>query len=226
MVNTSGYFGLREYYEDPNKQREYLLNNPYQSRPKPRPYIRANIDLHSPINFGNSFGGLYPLGGWNVNLLASWSAGSYATYNPGNILGVGVINNVQWKDTYNFDLRITKAINFKKIQCHLFCDIVNVFNTKQLSYAGFSSGRDYDDYMQSLRLQYEEGIEHGNDRIGEFREDNIAYDPLEANPNNDPEIEARNNKRIKNKSYIDMPNIKSLTFLNPMMINFGIKIMF
>ncbi len=226
MVNTSGYFGLREYYEDPNKQREYLLNNPYQSRPKPRPYIRANIDLHSPINFGNSFGGLYPLGGWNVNLLASWSAGSYATYNPGNILGVGVINNVQWKDTYNFDLRITKAISFKKIQCHLFCDIVNVFNTKQLSYAGFSSGRDYDDYMQSLRLQYEEGIEHGNDRIGEFREDNIAYDPLEANPNNDPEIEARNNKRIKNKSYIDMPNIKSLTFLNPMMINFGIKIMF
>jgi outer membrane receptor protein involved in Fe transport len=61
-VRTYGYFGLTEYWEDPNKQREYLRQNPYQERPHPRPYMRANLDFHTPVNFGIEWMGFYPMG--------------------------------------------------------------------------------------------------------------------------------------------------------------------
>jgi len=54
----------------------------------------------------------------------------------------------------------------------------------------------------------------------------VAYDPLESNPNNDPEIAARNAERKESKSYIDMPNLQMFTFLNPRSVKFGIKVAF
>jgi hypothetical protein len=107
-----------------------------------------------------------------------------------------------------------------------YLDVSNILNTKQLSFSGFSDKFDYLDYLESLNFDWEEGVEHGNDKIGTVRPDNVAYDPLEFNPNNDPEIKKRNDERKENKSYIDMPNIKSLTFLNPRRITFGLKINF
>jgi len=47
---------------------------------------------------------------------------------------------------------------------------------------------------------------------------------LEQNPTNDPLIKKRNDKRKSNNAYIDMPNIKSLTFLNPRKFTLGIRI--
>ena len=226
MVSTSGYFGLQRYYEDPNLQREYMMQNPALDRPHPRPYFRANFDLHSPADFGPAIGGLYPIGGWNLNILGTWQAGSFTTYNPDYILGPGVINNVQWKDTYAIDLRLIKTIRVAGTQIQLYADVSNLLNTKFLSYAGFADSRDWDNYVKSLNFDWEKGVEHGNDRIGEYRGWDVAYDPLESNPNNDPEIAARNDERKENKSYIDMPNFQTFTFLNPREIKFGVKISF
>jgi hypothetical protein len=94
------------------------------------------------------------------------------------------------------------------------------------NYAGFADNRDYLAYLESLNFSWGEGVEHGNDRVGEFRPVGVIYDPLEPNPNNDPEIEARNKKRKETKSYIDNPNIESLAFINPRHIMFGITINF
>lgn len=101
-----------------------------------------------------------------------------------------------------------------------------MLNTKHLSQAGFSDVYDYNDYLESLNFSWEEGDNKGNDKIGDYRPDNVAYEPLEQNPDNDPAITRRNDERKKNKSYIDMPNIKSMTFLNPRKITFGIKLDF
>ena len=226
MVRTTGYFGLRYHYEDPNLQREYLMENPYQEKPHPQPYIRANLDLHSPQNFGPKYGSFRPLANWSANVLATWRAGSYTTYNPNNELGKGIVNNVQWKDQYNVDLRLAKTMRQENYTVQVFMDVSNLFNFKYLSYTGFASGRDYDNYMKSLNFSWEEGVEHGNDRIGEYRDWDVEYDPLEQNPNNDPEIAKRNKERKETNSYIDMPNIRSMTFLNPRDIEFGIKITF
>ncbi len=255
MVNTSGYFGYLRYYEDPNAMREYLKQNPNQDKPKPQPYARANIDFHSPYNYGPELAGIYPLGAWSVNMIASWRAGSYSTYNPNNILGVGVINNVQWKDSYNFDLRVSKAFDIKKTRVQLYMDVSNLFNIKQLSYAGFSGSRDYDNYMKSLHFDWEDGTQEGDDRIGEYRDWDVDYVPMKevedisviTSPddrvlyynqadknymmysNGDWEIKSNSwvdEEVLDKKAYIDMPNIRALTFLNPRSIEFGIKITF
>ena len=80
--------------------------------------------------------------------------------------------------------------------------------------------------MESLNFDWEEGDENGNDRIGEYRPNRVAYDPLESNPLNDTEIATRNKIRKDTKSYIDNPNLTYFTFLNPRDIKFGIKITF
>ena len=108
-------------------------------------------------------------------------------------------------------------------QIELFLDVTNVFNMKRLSSAGFSDYFDYIDYLESLKFNWEDGIEHGNDRVGEFRNWDIPYDPLESNLNDDPLIKNRNDLRRKNKSYIDMPNLRGLCYLNPRKISIGVR---
>jgi len=255
MVNTYGYFGYMQRYEDPNRMREYIQQNPYQARPSPQPYARMNIDLHTPDEFGPKFAKFHPLASWNLNLLGSWRAGALTTYNPNNILGPGVINNVQWADNYNLDMRLSKTINTDKLDVKIFLNISNVLNIKQLSYAGFAGSRDYDNYMQSLHFDWEEGIQKGDDRIGKYREWDVEYVPLRSVDNvsnisspdsrvlyydqaaeqykmySDGEWINRSKSWVESNvldknAYIDMPNIRALTFLNPRYIEFGIKIMF
>ncbi|MCD6100715.1 MAG: TonB-dependent receptor [Candidatus Marinimicrobia bacterium] len=253
MVRTYGYFGYQWYYEDPNLQREYLRMNPTLQRPSPQKYIRANIDFHTPLKFGPQLAGLYPVGGININLLARWTSGAYTTYNPENI--PGVMNNVRWKDTYYVDLRFTKTFKVKRYQIQFFVDVKNLFNFKFLSYAGFSDYYDYLDYMNSLHFSWEEGIEKGSDRVGEYRDYDVGYVPMRSvedintvpNPSSrvlyyeqetgrylqyaDGQWVERSRSWVKKnildtKAYIDMPNLRYFAFLHPRDIKFGIKISF
>jgi len=221
-VRTYGYFDLRRYYEDPNKQRDYLRLNPYQERPHPRPYARANLNFHTPNDFGPVWLGQNFLGNWNLNILAYWKTGSYETYNPHSI--PGLVDNIQWKDRSNFDLRLSKSISISRYNLQFYVDLINVFNLKHLSYAGFSDYYDYVDYLESLHFSWEEGSEHGDDRIGEYRKPGVAY---EAYDSDDPTKTEKDLKRILDtKAYIDMPNLTYFTFLNPRDIKFGLKISF
>jgi outer membrane receptor protein involved in Fe transport len=223
-VQSSGYFGLQSYYQDPSEQRDYVALNTYQFKPRPQPYARINLDLHTPDDFGFATFGMKPLADINFNILAGWSAGAYATYNPNDLPGIQ--DNVRWKDSYYLDMRLSKLFRVAGTQLQFYLDVNNLFNFKFLNYAGFSDSYDYQFYMESLCFSWEKGESKGDDRIGDYRPDDVVYDPLEANPGNDPAITARNEKRKETKSYIDNPNIESLTFLNPRDITFGLKINF
>lgn len=223
-VQSSGYFDLTTYYQDVSKQRAYLQLNPYQSKPHPQPYARANITLRTPDDFGPTILGVRPFEGWSLNILGSWQAGSYATYNPNSI--PGVIDNVQWRDNYNIDVRLMKSLALYGLEVQLYMDIQNVFNFRFLNYAGFADSYDYQDYLASLCFPWLDGDRKGNDRLGDYRSDDVAYDPLEPNPNNDPAISARNQVRKDKKSYIDMPNVTSVTYLNPRNWLFGVRVSF
>lgn len=226
-VASNGFFGEMEYFQDINLENEYLLKNPQQDKPVPQPYANADLSFVTPDNFGPSMNGIRPLGGWSLSLLGAWQAGSYFTYNPAGI--PGLTNNVQWVDYYNVDMRLAKAFRgfpIKGADFQLYVDINNVFDFKFLNYAGFVDSYDWEAYLGSLRFPFESGIQKGNDRVGDYRPAGVAYDPLQPNPNNDPAITVANNRRIATKSYIHMPEDQSMTFLNPRLFSFGIRINF
>jgi len=252
QVSTSGYFGIREYYQDTIEQQTYMERNPYQERPHPNPYARANINFSPPPGFGPSVLNINPLELWNLNFIFNWSAGVYDTYNPQN--KPEVKDNVQWKDRYNIDLRLSKRFNIKKVGIEFFVNVSNLLNTKYLSQTGFSGTRDYLDYMKSLRFSWEEGVEKGSDRVGEYRDWDVEYRPMEQindisqvlNPDLNTIYYSENTEKylkysssgwnevskkeldevLDKKAYIDMPNYRYFTFLNPRDIYFGIKIDF
>ena len=182
-VNTAGYFGLRRYYENPGDQRNYELNNEKQSKPRPIPNIKSVVDFHTPQDFGPSIKGQNPMGGWHMNIVSRWSAGSWFTYNPNNVPGVEY--NIQYLDSYNIDLKFSKIFSAGKIRLKIYADIYNVLNSKIFSGYGFEDGFDYNYYMQSLHLPEEIAQElgynyfPGNDKPGDFRKTDTEFVPME-----------------------------------------------
>jgi len=222
-VTTSGYFGIDRIFEDPMAQRDYLQENPQLSRPHPRPFANLNLNMHIPSNYSFLFLPSQIIGDWNLNLKSSWKAGSFFTYT--GTKEIDIVDNVQWKDYFGADIRLSKTFSIStKYDFVFFADVSNVFNFKKLSYTGFSNYYDYQDYLASLHFDYEEGKEHGNDRVGEYRKEGIDYQPFDPiDPDN---LTAEEQQILDDKAYIDMPNIKSLTYLNPRNITVGIKINF
>ncbi|MBI5731318.1 MAG: carboxypeptidase-like regulatory domain-containing protein [Ignavibacteriales bacterium] len=226
-VSTSGNFGLSSNSENPAIQRENQRNKTFfeQSKPIPRPYARANVDLFTPLDWGPEIFGIKPLEDLRMNILASWRAGvNFSWTGPGGVKP-GFDNNIQWTDNFNVDLRISKSFDFGPFNIEFFADIYNALNIKTLDYkAGFVDLNDYDDYMKSLHMP-EEFRQFGNsykfiagtDKPGDIRTG--PYIPWDENAS-----ESQKEEWNKNKSYIDMPNLEYSAFLNPRAIFWGIKI--
>lgn len=222
-VITSGYFGYAYYYQNAAQQREYIANNVYQSKPTPRPYGRANIDFFTPPDFGPDVAGISLLGDWRLNLTGSWFSGQWFTWaGPGGSGGTSIVNNVEWTDSWGLDMRLSKNFRISHLNLEFFVDAINLLNLKQMGYQmGFSDSKDLNDYMMSLHLPADIAgdetnpklgyVNHpGNDRPGDYRKvDYKPYDPNNPNPSD--------------KSYIDMPNIDYLAFLNPRAFYYGIR---
>jgi len=212
MVQTSGYIGRRQYYEDIRQQALYGLQNPYQERPLARPVARANLNVRSPRNWGPTVAGINPLSQIQIGLLADWKAGRYETYDP---LETYELNqNLQWKSNYNVDLRLSKRGQVGKYNISLFIDVNNVFNIKTLREQGFApDDLDRKYYLKSLHLPMyagstpEEAAEYKN--LGYIAGDDKAGDI-----------------KSDDKPYINMPNIDHLTFIDMRVIYWGLRIDF
>lgn len=182
-VGTSGHFGTAYMYENPAEQREYERRNPEQFKPRPQPRFKSYIDLHTPKQFGPEFAGRQVLGDWHFNFISNWTAGGWFTWNPNNVPGIQY--NVQWKDFYNLDLRITKTFPFSNFDIKFFADINNIFNFKHFSGVSFFDGFDYEFYMKSLHLPKDitDELGYGNipgdDRPGDYRKTGVEFQPME-----------------------------------------------
>lgn len=195
MVATSGYFGWARYYQNPVDQRNYERVNPVQSKPLPRPYPRANIDLFTPSTFGPNYAGMNPLADWRLSILASWSTGAYTTWVGGGSVP-GVTYNLQWRDNYGCDIRLSKSFQIGPANVMLFMDVNNVFNLKQLTPYGFYDNTDYEQYLKSLHLPGGWDLDKngqstipkgfntyygnipGDDRPGDYRKAGAEYQPM------------------------------------------------
>ncbi len=184
-MNTTGYFGLPSYNENPVNQRITENTNVYQEKPIPQPFARANIDFFTPQNLGPDLFGLRLLADWRLNLLASWASGSYFTWTGGGSIP-GILYNVKWQNTYNVDMRISKNFQFGKMGIQVFADVANLLNSKFISTYGFTDGGDYQAYMFSLHLPSDVadplGYAYipGDDSPGDVRKEGVAYQPMLA----------------------------------------------
>ena len=182
-VNTSGYFGLGRYYENPSDQRNYELNNEKQFKPRPIPLIKSVLDFHTPKDFGPKIAGQNMFGDWHMNLISRWSAGSWFTYNPNNVPGIEY--NVRYKNNYNVDLKFSKIFSLGKANVKLYADVLNMLNTKTFSGYGFEDGFDYNYYMQSLHMpenissQLGYNYFSGKDKPGDVRKEGTDFVPME-----------------------------------------------
>lgn len=192
MIRSTGRFGFVSLYQATNAQRNYERENSAnaQSKPRPRPYARANMDFFTPMDFGPKLGGVAPLADWRITLLGAWSEGNYVTWYGGGGAPASVSNNLQWKDTWSLDMRLTRTFRpTRDVSVNFFMDMNNVLNLRQLSTLGFVDGVDLDDYYKSLHLPAAKleqllGAGYlsvpGNDRPGDYRKPGVAFQPIVA----------------------------------------------
>lgn len=194
QVSKAGNFGYQQEYENPfdNRQYQERATDVYLQRPVPQPYATGNLNFHIPADYNKlTVLGVNPLSNLNISLIGNWQAGPWLTYNPKNIQGL--INNVRKVDYYDFTLRLSKIISFKKLKFDLFVEINNLLNTKFLNVGQFigtsgnpnfgSFGSDFEDYrayMNSLHLPKSDAYDNivGDDKVGAYRKEGVDYQPI------------------------------------------------
>ena len=191
----SGNFGLGQEYESIVAQRDYELTSTdhYQFRPVSQPFGTLNLEFVIPKDFGPKLAQDF-----RFDLLGGWRAGQHYTWvGPGGGVIPGLQNNVQVKDFWSLDLRLSKNVSTTLGQAQFFVDVNNILNFKYMyfqpgnAYGGpFEGARDYEDYMTSLQLPeatFPKDIVTspqyinigGNDRPGDRRKDGVAFVPIE-----------------------------------------------
>ena len=279
LQTKGGNFGFSQFNENSFDQRNYLrTSTDYRlNAPLAEPFARMNLIFLTPSQFVNSVFNGKLLGDWRVSFLGEWRAGSDWIWGGGGSAPPELQENVSWKGYMNFDLRLTKHVNTRLGGAQLFLDVNNVFNRRHLyQAAGFHpDNRDFDRYMWSLHLPedtfdqlnavdedapYSEktGLPYvwvpGDDKPGDFRKPDVAFQPIEAvasldgvtDPTGDAWYWAQDTgnysrwngssfegvpdgdvqKALDDKAYIDMPNLRFNTFLNPRQVILGIRLTF
>ena len=232
MLQSWGQTGLKYNYENRVIAKdEERVPNVTTTEPRPRAYF--NINLHTPKKWGVNILGLRPMGGIYCNLLLDWKDMGKIVIESDPLTGkqkrADIVNYL------NIDLRASKKINISGTNIEVVLTVTNILNQKRLYTGGMSSSQ-YNKYRESLCFPWEEGEYKGDDEWGEYREFDVALDPLESlidNPDSDPEIAAqndeiieRNNRRRDTNSYIDTGWFTAPLFLNPRRVVFGIRINF
>lgn len=250
QVTTSGHFGSAQMYDNSKDQKNYDDNteNFYQDRPIPQPYARANVSFYTPDDFGPAILGHHIFGNFMLNILADWQDGYWTTWNPKGLANTEY--NVQSVDYINTNLRFDKTFDVGRFSFDLFVDVNNLFDTKRLWNTGDQA------YLQSLHLPRSKAYDNipGDDKVGDYREPGTEYQPMEYQKVIDPtkagkeraiyyegstgkyfeykneawgEVDqARIDKVLEDKAYIDMPNASTFWFLNPRNLYFGIRVSF
>ena len=191
-VESRGFFGTLENYQNPFDQRNYerITSDNDITRPVPQPFARLQLYFATPAGFGPELLGGNPFGNWQIVPLISWRAGSRITYTGGGAIP-GIFNNLQTRDFWGSSLRLTKNMNLKNgSSVKIFADISNVINRRNFNIfnSGLIDGNDYLDYMASLHLPADKLDEigllnsriPGNDKPGDYRPADVKYVPIET----------------------------------------------
>ena len=252
MVRSTGFFDLTQYYQDPKEQREFEKINLVESEYLPQPYSRANIVFHIPKDFGPKLAGVSLLGNWNLSFLASYTLGAKETWIEGDKKRTRRSMdryNIDSRLTRTFDTKLGDLEFFAEMNNLLDTKWLsstgfsgsrdrNAYSSS-LHYPweeGLQNGDDrwgvYRDWDTEFRPMYatdslvhvqvtpqSHEIYYENSSGNYWKWDDAADGWEQIGQSTIDEL-------IEDKAYIDMPDIRSMTFLNPRQITFGIRIKF
>jgi len=204
MARTYGRFGYLQEFQSAAEQRTYNeghQNDLYQTKPLPAPYARLNLNFFTPSDFmlnSARLAGIGLLNDWQLNFNASWSSGSWTTWNGtrGNLSALPDVQyNVQWRDSYSASIRFSKNFKIGNANIQFYADINNIFNIKNFAYLypGFTSTTDEDNYWKSLHMPNDVAGDPrfgyfnipGDDRPGDMPKEGVQYvhiEPVETLP--------------------------------------------
>jgi len=272
-----GQFGFPQFHENSLDQRNFLAGDASfrLNVPLAQPFARMNLLVLTPTDLKSPF-----LRDWRFSLLGEWRSGDKFAWGSSSQASFPELrNNVQWKNYWMFDFRISKHIGTSQGVAQIFLDISNVFNIRHVYRSSSFTPDDNDEnlYFQSLHLPCDtyDGINSvdaslpceeknfgelarlfipGDDKPGDYRGDDVAFQPMEAvtsldnvsEPNEGAWYWARDtgtysewngsswtavasgdvSAAIDKKDYIDMPNFRETTFMNPRRLIIGVRLTF
>ena len=195
-VRSQGNFGWGSQYENDVTQADYELTatDHYQIKPVAEPFASANLEYVAPKSMG-------PLADFRVTLNGGWRAGRHFTWvGPGGATIPGVTNNVQMRDFFFLNARLSKNFNLAGTRVMVFADVQNLLGLKYMYFSPYNAhggpfegqvgGDDWDNYMTSLHMPtdfWDEVSENemtynnitGDDRPGTYRDRDVDFVPIE-----------------------------------------------
>lgn len=252
MVRSSGFFGLTHYYQDPLDQKEFEATNPRDSRSVPTPYARGNVVFHTPKKFRDSNLANALFANWNLGFLATFNTGSTWEWQEGartrTRQWVDTYNvNSRLARTFKTDMGdleffmdVSNLIDTKWLSYAGFAsardwaayrtslhlpwedelengdDRFGVYRAWETEFRPMYA-IDSISMVQSTPRSHEIYWERSTDNYHKWDDETNGWVDM-----NQSEID----ELIENKAYIDMPNIRSMSFLNPRQITLGIRIKF
>ena len=128
-ISDDGIYGYSTYFEDPFSKN--VLQSPNTSKPKPRPYFKANLTFMVPdISSSEVLNAI--LSNLTLSTYIQWRAGNFITYHSEAYPGTEE-NNIQWTSWSNIDLNISKRFELPGITFDIYTEIQNLLNSKFLN---------------------------------------------------------------------------------------------
>ena len=171
--SNSGFLGFQTIFPANSsiQSQFYTPVNPGKFLWNWTPSFLANINFHTPMDWGPRLLGTKLLGGWNINVIQSWSEGAPFTWNPHN--NPTIVDNFRMVNNYRTDVKIGKRIQFSdNIAATLYLDIRNLFTRKVLN-PGALYGPSNN--PNSQQYQYYDSLIPGKDKVGDYKAAHIKY---------------------------------------------------
>jgi len=162
LIQTSGNYGFIKISQDPLVA--YYTYSAVKQQPQSAPSIVANIDFHTPYDWGML------KGGWRISAIQHWAEGTKVIYNPTGLPTREVRTIYYWVNNYATSIRLNKTIPIaQKRAVRIYMDINNLFNYRALNLGSLNSAQ-----RELYLTQYVDGESGFGKKIGEYEDANGA----------------------------------------------------
>lgn len=160
LIQTSGNYGIQNYNQDPLIS--YLAYPATKQQPQTTPSFIANVNVHTPSNYGQLWGD------WSLSLNQFWNKGAKYIYNPTGLPTREVKTIYYWVDNYSTNLRLSKLVKLTDfLNIRFYLDVRNIFDYQGLNLSVLNSSE-----SERYFTQFIDGESGLGKELGEVEDNN------------------------------------------------------